>query len=73
MVHAVHAGITKLLMLATWLTRLNVVNTSRHKPAFSFLIVDYSTQHYNLGGITRHGGGNRYQSLLLIFDFGLTW
>ena len=51
MVHAVHAGITKLLMLATKLTKLYMVNTSRLMPAFSFLIVDYSTQHYNLGGI----------------------
>ena len=62
MVHAVHAGIIQSPMLATTLTKLNLVTSNPLRRVFSFLVVDSFTQVFNLGGIDRHGGGNRYQS-----------
>jgi len=65
-VHAVHAGITLSQMCHTTLTKLNPVQQSPMlSRAFSFLVVDCFTQVFNLGGIVRDGGGNRYQSQLL--------
>lgn len=69
MVHAVHAGITKLLMSHTLLTKFNLVNLSPLRRAFLFLVVDYFTQVLILGGFNLDGGGNRYQSQLLIWEF----
>ena len=71
MVHAVHAGITQLLMLATWLTKLYVVDYSPLRRAFCFSMVDYFTQLLFLGGSDCDGGGNRYQGFLLSFNFDL--
>ena len=66
MVHAVLAGITLSPMFHTTLTKLNPVQQSPMlSRAFSFLVVDSFTQVFNLGGIRRDGGGNRYQSQLL--------
>ena len=66
MVHAVHAGIIQSPMLATTLTKFNLVTSNPLRRVFSFLVVDSFTQVFNLGGIRRDGGGNRYQSQLLI-------
>ena len=69
MVHAVHAGIIQSPMLATTLTKLNLVTSNPLRRVFSFLVVDSFTQVFNLGGIRRDAGGNRYQSQLLIREF----
>lgn len=74
MVHAVLVGITPLPMLVTVPTKLNLVNLVRSSPlrrAFSFCNTLVKHSGFNLGGITRHGGGNRYQSSLLILTSGL--
>ena len=65
MVHAVLAGITLSPMLATTLTKLNLVTSNPLRRVFVFLLVDCFSQVFNLGGIVRDGGGNRYQSQLL--------
>ena len=62
MVHAVHAGITQSPMLATTLTKLNLVTPNPLRRVFSFLVVDSFTQVFNLGGFDHRKGGNRYQS-----------
>ena len=72
MVIAVLAGIIQLQMSATTLTKFFLVVPSPLRRAFAFLVVDYFTQVFNLGGIVRRGGGNRYQSHLLILTSGLT-
>lgn len=71
MVHAVLAGITRLLMFHTLLTRLNLVLPSPLRRAFCFSIVDYFTQVLFFRGIDIDGGGNRYQGFLLSFNFVL--
>ena len=66
MVHAVHVGITQSPMFHTTLTKLNQVIPGPRERAFLFLLVDCFTQVFILGGFDQRGGGNRYQSHLLI-------
>lgn len=71
MVHAVLAGITKLLMLAIWLTKLYLVNLSPLRRAFSFCNTIVKHSSLNLGVLIDTRGGNRYQGCLLILTSGL--
>ena len=66
MVHAVHAGITQSQMCHTTRTKLNLVRPSPRERAFVFLLVECFSRVFNLGGLDQRGGGNRYQSHLLI-------
>jgi hypothetical protein len=60
-------------MLATTLTKLNLVNLVRLSPmmsrAFSFYNTQVKDSSLILGGFDHRGGGNRYQSQLLIREF----
>ena len=70
MVHAVHAGITQSQMLATTLTKLNLVNLVKLSPIHSRAFSIYNTRvkhsSLNLGGLIDTRGGNRYQGSSLI-------
>ena len=66
MVHAGLVGITQSSMLVTTRTKLNQVIPGPRERAFLFLVVDCFTQVFILGGFDQRGGGNRYQSHLLI-------
>ena len=56
-------------MLATTLTKLNLVTPNPLRRVFVFLVVDCFSQVFILGGTDQHEGGNRYQSQLLIWEF----
>ena len=71
MVHAVLAGITLSQMCHTLPTKLNLVILSQALSGglFAFYKVDQFSQVFNLGGIRRDGGGNRYHGYALTWEF----
>ena len=70
MEHVVLAGITQLQMLATTLTKLNLVNLVKLSPIHSRAFSIYNTRvkhsSLNLRGLIDTRGGNRYQGSSLI-------